>query len=129
MPTKRLKSSARRAPAHHTISSLATRVKILELDFSEMRGDVKNLAEDMHALTRVLSSVSDRSIRGEKILFTMQGGQRRMAKAMTQVLEALRLRSVGLLDAKDEELEAEARQAEHQADSDEEDGEEIPDPP
>lgn len=91
MPNK--KPSRRPSPKRKRTSAatLAFRVGQLESDMVEMKSKMGALGEDLSALKTTIRQVDERSVRGEKVMMSMQGEVHKMAKEQHRASQVLDL--------------------------------------
>lgn len=85
------KVTALRRPSTPSVSALQLRVVALEKDFTNIRGDMHHLSEEVTALRVTVRHVDERSLRGEKLMLEMQGEQRKMSKLLNKIADALKV--------------------------------------
>lgn len=73
------------------ITLLQRRVATLEDDFREMRTGMSKLSEELGELRATVRHVDERTMRGEKLMLEMQVEQRRMARSVERIVEALHI--------------------------------------
>jgi septal ring factor EnvC (AmiA/AmiB activator) len=73
------------------ITQLQRRVATLEDDFREMRHGMSKLSEELGELRATVRHVDERTMRGEKLMLEMQVEQRRMARSVERIVDALHI--------------------------------------
>lgn len=118
MATKKPKRKILKATPY---AALDRRVRALEEDFSEMRGDMTSLTEVVMALRTDIKQGDERGRRVEHLQMEMQGEQRKQSLALERIADKLNVgRGSDSEVAQLREL-AEAKMAEALADSEDDD--------
>ena len=71
------------------LAHLDKRVTILELGMTGIGVTVKRLDDEVAMLRTVVKSIDERTIRGEKLMMSMQGEQRQMQNSQREMLDIL----------------------------------------
>lgn len=71
------------------LAHLDKRVTILELGMTGIGVTVKRLDDEVSLLRTVVKSIDERTIRGEKLMMSMQGEQRQMQNNQREMLDIL----------------------------------------
>jgi hypothetical protein len=72
------------------LAHLDKRVTILELGMTGIGVTVKRLDDEVSLLRSVVKGIDERTIRGEKLMMSMQGEQREMMKLLGSIADSLR---------------------------------------
>lgn len=94
MTTKKKSKSSVSKKTSSKALGLEARVKKLEEDMHEMRAKMTDFGDDLAALRTTVKHVDERTLRGERVMLSMQVEQHRMSKNIDLIAEKLQVQPV-----------------------------------